>query len=310
MIVTVTLNPAVDKTYFTGAVLTGQINRMRQVMNIPGGKGINVSKILRRFDKEVAATGFLGGYNGRFIEDHMREIGVMCGFTHLTEETRTSINVIGNDGIITELLEPGPRISEEQLGEFLTVFSNLVADAELVVMSGSVARGLPSDIYGSLITVCKERGVRVILDSSGEALMGGIQALPTMIKPNLKELEYVAGERLKTVEDIAQAARIINRMGVSAVAVTMGGRGMVYVDDDESYYVSAPHVQTISTVGCGDCVTAACAIAMTDNMETQEMLRFATAVGSANAMTMENGIIDKNILPKLQDESAVKKLAI
>lgn len=308
MILTVTLNPAVDKTYQTGTVVLGQVNRMRSVVNIPGGKGINVSKILRRFQKDVTATGFVGGYNGRFIEDSMRDIGVDCEFVHVKEETRTSINVLAADGFVTELLEPGPMILPEQMNELVEIFPGLVNKSDLVVLSGSAAIGLPEDIYATLITECNNAGIPVILDTSGPFLMEGVKALPTMIKPNQRELEFIAGHRLKDISEIEAAARIINNMGVSQVVVTMGARGIVYVDDEVSYYVSAPHVETVSTVGCGDCVTAACAIAMTEHKEVKDMMTFASAVGAANAMTLENGNIDPDVVQKLMGEVGMRAL--
>jgi len=186
MILTVTLNPAVDKTYTTGTLMLGQVNRMRTVNNIAGGKGINVAKILRQYGYEVAAAGFLGGYTGQFIENCMREIHAQCCFTKVAGETRSSINVIAEDGYVTEILEPGPAVSAQELEQFMDDYGKAVESSELVIMSGSVAKGIPADIYQKLVEIGNKAGRRCILDTSGEALLHGIKAVPFMIKPNQK----------------------------------------------------------------------------------------------------------------------------
>lgn len=197
MILTVTLNPAVDKTYTVGTLMLGQVNRMQTVTNIAGGKGINVAKILRQYGYEVMTAGFLGGYTGQFIESCMQKLQAQCCFTKVAGETRSSINVVAEDGYVTEILEPGPVISQQELSVFAEDYRKAVQECELVVISGSVAKGLPADIYAQLVDIAKQAGKRTILDTSGDALRYGIEALPYMIKPNQKELEYLTGYRLR-----------------------------------------------------------------------------------------------------------------
>lgn len=168
MILTVTLNPAVDKTYTTGSLMLGQVNRMRTVNNIAGGKGINVAKILRQYGYEVMTAGFLGGYTGQFIEKCMEEIHAECRFTKVAGETRSSINIIAEDGYVTEVLEPGPTVSAQELERFMEDYKKAVGECGLVIMSGSVAKGIPADIYGQLVETGKEAGLRCILDTSGK----------------------------------------------------------------------------------------------------------------------------------------------
>ena len=151
MILTVTLNPAVDKTYTTGELITGHVNRMRTAMSLAGGKGVNVAKVLRQYEFPVCATGFLGGYAGEFIENDLRSRQAACHFVHVDGETRSNMNILADNGYVTEILEPGPEVKAEQFEQFLQQYDNLLSFCEVVVLSGSVARGLSDDVYALLI---------------------------------------------------------------------------------------------------------------------------------------------------------------
>ena len=190
MILTVTLNPAVDKTYTAGELITGNVNRMRTAMSFPGGKGINVARVLRQYGQRVCATGFLGGYAGDFIEDSLLDKQVECQFIRVEGETRSNMNILADNGYVTEILEPGPLVEEEQLEQFLALYETLIEECEIVVISGSIGRGIPEDIYKTLIGKARFKGLRTMLDASGESLRAGMEAKPYFVKPNQKELEY------------------------------------------------------------------------------------------------------------------------
>ena len=193
MITTVTLNPAIDKTITTSRLLPGQVNRGDSVKNIAGGKGINVTKVLRQYGSSVCALGFLGGYTGRFIEEYVEGLGAESAFTQIAGETRTSTNVLSMDGYVTEILEPGPVICEEEKERFLQTYTEKLAGSRFVVLSGSAPKGLPTDIYAQLIELAERQKLRTVLDTSGELLVQGVKAKPFLIKPNTRELEYLTG---------------------------------------------------------------------------------------------------------------------
>ena len=224
MILTVTLNPAVDKTCQIARLLPGEVNRLEKTFSVAGGKGINVTKILRQFHLPAAAMGFLGGYTGRMIEDAVMELGAECHFTRIQGETRTNVNLLGADGYVTELLEPGPEISKEELANFKKEFEYCLEQSSLVVLSGSVPKGVPADIYGELAARCRAEGRRVILDTSGELLREGVKEKPYMIKPNKRELEFLAGCRLpdrKAVAGRTPIARTTTSAAMGPVSATM-----------------------------------------------------------------------------------------
>lgn len=240
MILTVTLNPAVDKTYRTGELFPGRVNRMRSVDNIPGGKGINVSKILRQYDYEVTATGFLGGYQGRWMEDQLDRLKIRSAFVQVDGETRTSMNIVADNGYVTEILEPGPHISDTQLKEFMQKFASLAEESGLVILSGSAAPGIPTDIYARLIRSASSMGKQVILDTSGELLKEGVKAAPSVVKPNRKELEYIIGRRLQDMNDIKDASSVLLSDGVGLVIVSLGDKGLLLAGKGRCLYARVP----------------------------------------------------------------------
>ena len=307
MILTVTLNPAVDKTYTTGSLMLGQVNRMRTVNNIAGGKGINVAKILRQYGYEVMTAGFLGGYTGRFIENCMEEIHAKCCFTKVAGETRSSINIIAEDGYVTEVLEPGPAVSAQELEQFMKDYKEALGECELVIMSGSVAKGIPADVYGKLVEKGKEAGLRCILDTSGEALLHGIKAKPFMIKPNQKELEYLVGHRLKDIGELGEAAKKLCRTGIEHVLVSLGKKGLLSVSGKEVFWAKAPSVKAVNTVGCGDSVVASYAMSLLKGEDEYTALKRAAAISAAHTATLESGDISLELAEELLEKVQIEK---
>lgn len=291
MILTVTLNPAVDKTYETEELIKGQVNRMRSVRSIAGGKGINVARVLLRFGKAVCTAGFLGGYTGRFIEDTVRGLGAECYFTGIAGNTRTSMNILADTGYVTELLEPGPVVTGEELHRFREDFRNILGKCELVALCGSAPASVPVDIYRELIEICHEAGKRVFLDTSGELLREGVKAKPYMIKPNLRELEYLTGRRIRTLEEIRDTACSLVEGGIKKVAVSLGKHGMYYAGETGTLYLPAPDVLAVNTVACGDCAVASFLMSESEGVDEQEAVHRAVCLSAANAVTLENADI-------------------
>lgn len=308
MILTVTLNPAVDKTYTAGELITGHVNRMRTVMSLAGGKGVNVTKVLRQYDVPVCATGFLGGYAGSFIEDDLQCRNVTCRFVRVDGETRSNMNILADNGYVTEILESGPEVKKEQLEKFLTQYDKLLSDCELVVLSGSVARNVPEDIYTLLIEKAREKGKRALLDTSGESLRSAISAKPYLIKPNLKELEYLIGHKLVNREAAIEAALAICEEGIAHVIVSMGKKGLLSVSDDGVYFSKAGKVAVLNTVGCGDCVVASYVMSILRNESTEESLRKAAAISASNATTIKSADIPMDLADELYENITVEKL--
>lgn len=311
MIMTVTLNPAIDKTYTASGLIMGQVNRMKTVRNLAGGKGINVTKILRQYGCPVTALGFLGGYTGSFIENYVKEIQAVSAFTRVHEDTRSSINIIAEDGYITEILEPGPEITKQEKERFLADYKLGLADCRLVVLSGSVPRGLSEDIYETMIRVAKKQDKKVILDTSGEYLVNGVKGNPFMIKPNLRELEYLTGRKIAGTEDAADAARELTAKGITHVMISLGKKGLIYAssDFDKVLHAKPPDVRMKNTIGCGDSVTASFCMSCLKQDDAELTIRKAAAISAASAATFEIGFIPTDLAEELLPQVEINTVA-
>ncbi|NHN33451.1 1-phosphofructokinase family hexose kinase [Paenibacillus agricola] len=189
MITTVTLNAAIDKTYYLPSFGLGQVSRVQRMFAEPGGKGINVARVIQQLGYPVIATGFVGGHNGRFIENALSQQGIEHDFIHVEGESRLCLNVIEESkGSSTELLEQGPVISEEAWQLMQAKLAHLAARSRIVCFSGSLPQGVPDDGYAQLIAIVKQAGCLAFLDTSGSALLQGIKALPDFVKPNEDEV--------------------------------------------------------------------------------------------------------------------------
>lgn len=307
-IMTVTLNPAVDKTYTTQGVIVGNVNRMRTVMRIAGGKGVNVTKVLRQYGYEVTATGFLGGYSGRFIEEELEKRGAENRFIHVAGETRSNMNILADDGYVTEILEPGPVISDGENKAFLQQYDALLGECGLVILSGSATQGVDADIYETMIMRAKALSIPVYLDSSGENLRFGLRAKPQMIKPNWRELEYIMGHRIRNRTEIIESAEILRNEGIPRVVVSMGSKGLISVSESSVFYAAAKEIVPVNTVGCGDSVVASYAMShMLGETEEEAVIR-ACAIAAANATTVESADIPLETAEELMNKIIVEKI--
>lgn len=308
MITTVTLNPAIDKTITTSSLLPGQVNRSESVKNIAGGKGINVTKVLRQYGNSVCALGFLGGYTGRFIEEYVEGLGAESSFTRIAGETRTSTNVLSQDGYVTEILEPGPVITKEEKDQFLQTYREKISGSEFVVLSGSAPKGLPTDIYAQLIALADRQRIRTVLDTSGELLVQGVKARTFLIKPNCKELEYLTGRRLRELSEIKEAALQLVAEGIVHVLVSMGEKGMLYATKEKCLFAKAPKVKALNTVGSGDSAVAAAVMALQQGASMEDTLKLCVAISAANTTTLENAVIPKEYAAELLTQIQVTEL--
>lgn len=299
MILTVTLNPAVDKTCHINELMLGQVNRLQSVDSIAGGKGVNVTKVLRQFEYPVIAMGFLGGYGGKMICDKLTNMGAECHFTYIQGETRVSTNVLAENGYVTELLEPGPVISAEELHRFIDDYKCQVERVKVVVLSGSIPLGVPQNIYAILIMIAKDAGCKVYLDTSGEALKEGAKAIPHVIKPNRKEMEYLVGRKLATTGDMVMEAKKLLEAGVEQVIISLGAKGFIAVDKEGVIEQPVVKVNAVNTVACGDCLVASYCMSGLEGKSREESAKCASVLAAANATTSVSAEIPMEIYKEL-----------
>lgn len=309
MILTVTLNAAIDKRYVVEGFQVGEVNRVKECAYVPGGKGLNVSKPLAISGAEVTATGFVGGHAGNYIEEALKPFRIRSEFYHVEAESRSCINIWDEvNQIQTEFLEPGFTLTEEDFAGFVEKFTGLVKQADVVAMSGSVPKGLDGTAYQKLIGIVKDAGKKVILDTSGTLLTMGIQAKPTMIKPNLDEIRMLTGKTCDRLEDMVEAAKLIHEEGVEIVAVSLGGEGSFVVCDEGVFRAEVPKLEAVNTVGCGDAMIAGFALGLSRGDSVEETLRTASAISAAAAMREETGFYVKEDMERIYPQIRVTRL--
>jgi tagatose 6-phosphate kinase len=279
LIVVVCLNPALDVTHQLDAVAWGGVNRPRAVHARPGGKGLNVARTLHALGVDVLVTGLAGGITGTGVEAGLRQLGVPAVFTAIAGETRRTFTVAADRA--TSFHEAGPQVSTAEFAEFRTGYSKALGGAGTVVLSGSLPPGLPAGAYATLIEAAGAAGVPAVLDAHGEALRQGAAAGPAIVKPNLAELEALAGRRLEPAE-VAGAAVRLREAGAQAVVVTLGAEGLLTATGDGSWQARPPAVAGNPT-GAGDAVAAALAHGLVLGRPWDERLRHAAALGAATA---------------------------
>ncbi|MBE5910071.1 1-phosphofructokinase [Pseudobutyrivibrio sp.] len=309
MILTVTLNAAIDKRYVVENFQEGEVNRVLECEYVPGGKGLNVSKPLAIAGADVVATGFVGGHAGAYICDRLKDFKVKDGFYRVAAESRSCINIWDTaKKKQTEFLEPGFVIDEKDWKGFEEKFKELAKDAEVVTISGSVPKGLDSSAYKKLISIVKDLGKKVILDTSGKLLTEAVEEIPYMIKPNIDEIAMLTGEKINVdapnfFEDVIAAAKRVHNMGVKLVVVSLGADGSLMVCDDGVFRAIVPRVDAVNTVGCGDSMIAGFALGISEGLSPVETMRKASAISAASAMTEETGRFNisdmKNILHQI-----------
>jgi 1-phosphofructokinase len=286
VIITVTLNPAIDKTMTIDNFQPGKVNRESSVRIDVGGKGINVSKTIQALGGESMAIGIMAGSAGEFIKRELGRMGIEHHFIGIEGETRTNIKIVDSmNGSVTDINENGPFLPIEILKEFEAAAMDHLTETSLVVFSGSVPRNVDKDIYRRLIHGAKAKGAKTILDADGELLLEGLKAGPYLVKPNIHELERLFSIQLDSTEKVIAYGRKLFDYGVEHVVVSLGEEGAIFINKEQTVLAKGIKVDVKSTVGAGDAMVAAMAVAMSRGYTLDEIIRWAVAASAANVMT-------------------------
>lgn len=283
MIYTVTLNPAVDKTLEISGLSLGSVNRTDSNRTDAGGKGINVSKVIKTLGGESIAMGIVGGSTGSMIEQYMAKLGIKTDFVHVDADTRTNIKIIDTENHVnTDINEQGNPVGTQAVDEAEQKLRSVLKAGDTVVLAGSVPRGCPADIYAKLVRLCNSYDALTILDVDGALLKEGLNAKPFLIKPNIDELSRICGKTLKTPADAAAVAKKLISGGIPRVVVSLGGDGALFCDENNAYHAHGLKVTVRSTVGAGDSMVAALCMAIERGYDDFETIKLAVATSAAN----------------------------
>ena len=308
MILVVNLNASVDKRYKISEVTKGSVMRASHVDNTPGGKGIHVANVVTILKEDCIATGFLGGKTGEFIEEKLNEYNIRQDFVKIQGDTRECIAIITDDLTQTEILEPGPEVKISEQDEFIKKYTELIKDSDIIVASGSLPRNIPKDFYGKLIKMANDLGKKFLLDTSGELLKEGIKAKPFFIKPNKDEIEALTGRKIESVEDAIAEIKEFHRQGIELVVISLGSDGSVAGYNNKFYKVNVPKVNAVNPVGSGDSYVGGIAVALQRGYNIEDMLKYASACGTANALEEETGFVNKNTVEDLFNQISINTL--
>jgi 1-phosphofructokinase family hexose kinase len=292
-ILTVTLNPAIDKAVYVPGFKVGHDFREQGISISAGGKGINVSQVLAHLNISNIATGFLGKNGATFIESELAKQKIKNSFVKIKGDVRTSLTIIDPAVIeLTRILENGPRVTVSDMRKFKQQYRRLLNNAFAVILSGRNIAGAGDSFYGELINVAKKEGVKALFDTSGNAFPLGIKRKPFMIKPNVDEAEEYLKRRVRSQRDIISALKKFYDLGIKIVAITDGSRGAYVYDGAEIFFSRPPRIKRKSPVGCGDAFIAGFIAAYQKKNPLSECISLAVACGAANAASVNPGEID------------------
>jgi 1-phosphofructokinase len=277
-IATVTLNPAIDQTVRVERFQPNTVNRGQEIRLDAGGKGVNVASFLADYGCAVSVTGFLGQENSEIFERLFVQKGIDDQFIRIPGQARIGIKIVDEaHQQTTDINLPGPMPPADALHHLLTTMNRLAASCDWFVLAGAVPPGIPTTIYAVLIDLIRAQGKRVVLDTSGEALRAGVQAGPTVVKPNVDELQQLVGHPLEDQAALEQAAIRLLDVGVQLVVISMGERGALFVNTTTTILAVPPRVTVKSTVGAGDALVAGLIAGQAHHLDVAAVARLATA---------------------------------
>lgn len=305
MIYTVTLNPSIDYVINLEHLNIGHINRINSEHVYPGGKGINVSRILKTLGHDNIATGFVSDFTGDFIIKSLADFDVKSDFIKL-DNGFTRINIKIKSDEETEINGSGPNISEEKLDELFNKLSKL-KENDILVLAGSIPKTLKEDLYEKIMEHVKNSNVKVVVDATKNLLLNVLKYSPFLIKPNNHELEEMFDVKLENVEDIITYGKKLQEMGARNVLVSRGKDGALLITENEEVFISnVPKGEVINSVGAGDSMVAGFISAYIDNNSYEEALKLGAASGSATAFSSD--LANKEFIDKLIKEIKIERI--
>jgi 1-phosphofructokinase/tagatose 6-phosphate kinase len=314
MIITVTLNAAVDRTVAVPNFRLGHRHRAVESRTVAGGKGINVARALKLLGRPVIATGFAGGPTGSRLLEQLRDESVLTDFTRIAAESRINLAVIDpTSGEQTEINERGPAVSPEEVDVFVSRLSYLAEGAKLCVLAGSLPPGAGEGLYARLVKELGERGVTVVLDAEGDAMLEGLRAGASVVTPNEREAEELVGQEFADRADLVTGLTELVRLGAGEAAITRPDGCVAVVGENAGrrfLEVRTEPLDPVSTVGSGDAFLAGYVAARYEDRPVDECLAYGVACGAESTQHFGAGVVDRNQVERLLGEVHVQDLEV
>ena len=310
MILTVTMNPSIDIAYQLPKLVTDGVNRPLETAKTPGGKGLNVTRVLHELHDDVVATGLTAGKNGEYLQEELVRAGIRTAFFPIAGNTRNCIAIL-HEGQQTEILEAGPEVSKETYERFRTYYDGLLKECDVVVFSGSLPKGLAEDTYAQLTAIALKKGIPVVLDCSGKALETSLKAegKPTAVKPNTDELSQLLQREVPgNVDALKEALSEEIFTGIEWIIVSLGKDGSFARHGNHYYKVDIPAIQAVSPVGSGDSTVAGIASGLLHGLSDEDLLKRANTLGMLNAMEKATGHVNMEHYEELYRQITVTEV--
>lgn len=282
-IYTVSLNSSIDYTFYLKDIIDEEVNRIEKFRIDPGGKGINIVRMLKKLGEDGKCITFLGKNNGKFYENLLKKEKINFIPVKITGDLRNIYNFISKKKVL-RFNEKGPKIKKEEIKKFLhTILKLNFKEEDFLVMSGSLPQGIKNNFYAYIIKNVRKNNILTVVDADGEVLKESINASPFLIKPNIKEIENAFGIKIKNYKDLKNFSEFLFKKGISIILLTLGEKGAILIKKDQIYYAKAPKINFKSSIGCGDAFLSGFLYKYKRGEKIDNCLKFAVACGSAKA---------------------------
>lgn len=284
MIYTLTLNPSIDYVVNVDNLTLGKVNRTLGDVKFPGGKGINVSRILSSQDVDNVALGFIGGFTGEFVETSLKNLNIHTDFIKVSGDTRINVKVKSN--IETEINGAGPKINDDELECLFDKLSKLESN-DILVLAGNIQSTLPSTLYSKIQNMVNKNGVKVVVDTSGSALLEAIKNKPFLIKPNNHEIEEIFNVKINNTDELISYGKKLNEMGAENVIISLAGDGALLICSQGVFFGNAPKGEVKNSVGAGDSLVGGFLAEYSKTYDLLKAFKNGIASGSASAFSLD-----------------------
>ncbi|ADQ03693.1 1-phosphofructokinase [Caldicellulosiruptor owensensis OL] len=309
MIYTVTLNPAIDMTVYIDTLKKGQVNRSRYCLMDAGGKGINVSKVIKALGGQSIVLGFLGNDNKDWFLKYLKEMQLDFDFIFVDGLTRTNIKIVEtSQKIYTDLNQNGFEVKKKDINHLFEKIDKIAKADDIFVVSGSLPPGADEEVYAELIRILKQKGAKVIFDADGKALKSGVLEKPDVMKPNIHEFKCLFDVDENDLNSIVNSAKKLIESGIKKVLISMGAKGAVFVTENMELFAKAAEAKIKSTTGAGDSMVAAISYGLSQNMDDVSIFKLALACAAAKVSKEGVKPPEKKEIKKFLEKISLEKL--